>query len=179
MYCIVFLKFNTSVLQLLLPAQSAKRSLRKVLLCRGTNGPTLPTSRCSCVPKKTARPTSPQPLTWSTTFARCICSCWNTSVPSLTAPGCLLWGWVLDGSRKCFVWIVGRNETFALLQESMQRHLLQHDTTAAKLGVTSYKITLFSLRIQSFKLIIPTETKETKENLAEALEWKRSSAGGG
>ncbi|KAK5617115.1 hypothetical protein CRENBAI_012913, partial [Crenichthys baileyi] len=46
---------------------SARRCLRKLVLCRGTNEPMLPISLYSCVPEITARPTSPQPSTWSTT----------------------------------------------------------------------------------------------------------------
>lgn len=83
-----------SLLQLLLPAQSARRSLRKPVLCEDTNELMLPISLCLFVPERIARPISPQPLTWSTTFARCTFSCWSTSVPSLTALGCSPWGLV-------------------------------------------------------------------------------------
>lgn len=75
-------------------AKCVRRCSRKQMLCGGTNGATLPISLFWFVPGTTARLTSLQPSTCSTTFVRCILSSSNTNAPSPTAHACLLCGYV-------------------------------------------------------------------------------------
>lgn len=67
----------------------ARRCSRKRICCVGTSGSMRPKSLCWFAPGKTARPTSLQRLTCSTTSARCTSIFSNTNAPSRTVHACL------------------------------------------------------------------------------------------
>lgn len=83
-----------SSMQPRLHARHARKCSGKWLCCVGTSASMLPKSLCWFAPGKTARPTSPQHLTCSTTSARCTSIFSNTNAPSRTVHACLPCGWV-------------------------------------------------------------------------------------